>query len=116
MMLEMFEKSANITPGLEMNYYDYPNLACGIMNGLSVFITQLCLSGAAIKFDKYLARRYDPGIGHTAVLEKISVVLGVISWISVIVLLIVIIPWRAWTSVCTVSPIFYCRKLVNSKF
>ncbi|KAH3680518.1 hypothetical protein WICPIJ_008260 [Wickerhamomyces pijperi] len=118
LMLEVFEKSANISPG--SRYYNYPNPAYGIMNGLAVFITQLCLSGAGIKFGKHLARGYDPDLIWISKVESVIAVLGVLSWIAVIALFATIDNWRSWTFACLVSPVacfmrFYCGKWLNPK-
>lgn len=121
-ILELFEYSANTVPSLETGaYYHFRNPAYGLLQFLSVFITQLSMSCAGLFFGgalvRYLERewlyierhcRFAPkNLQWFAMLETCLEALGAVFVIVSLVLAIVERTWRSWTLAMLFSP-FAC--------
>lgn len=115
-ILETFIESAN----LEVDSKPFRNAGgYAIMQFFSVIITQLSVSICGFQFGKNIIQFYDPVIPGFEILEDISVLMGIFSWITVICLM-AIKNWRAWTFSCTISPIacwlrYYLAKKYNKR-
>lgn len=123
--LEAFNKAANTLPYKE---YNYPNSAYGIMEVLAVLITQFGVSVAGFHLGKHfieLFDNYSPRLSKKSYrpLESASLVLGIVSYIIIIVLIAVEKrgTWRSWTFSVLFAPIgallrYYLSKYFNGRF
>lgn len=113
MMLESFLRSADIDG-------HYPNAGYGVMEVLSVLITQVGLSVIGFKFGSHLIHFCDPRIRYVETLEWACAIAGVVLW-AVVIILMCIPGWRLWMFASLVSPLacwarYYISKWLNPKF
>ncbi|KAK6462852.1 CrcB-like protein-domain-containing protein [Scheffersomyces coipomensis] len=121
-MLEAFNKAANTEIGV---YYNYPNAAYGIMEFLAVICIQFGLSGAGFHIGRHLVEVFDEYVptltrAQYKILEKSSIIIGIIAFIVDCVLIGVKKEWRSWTFAVLFAPFgallrFYLSKYLNSK-
>lgn len=123
-MLEVFYKSADTTPG---KHYQYPNAAYGIMEFLATVLAHFGLSIMGFHMGKHLIEMYDkysPMLKNKTYkkLEILSSTIGLSLFIIVIILIGVKDngSWRSWTFACFFAPFgalirYYLSRYLNSK-
>lgn len=107
MILEMFNKAANLPPVVAK----YPNAGYGVMGAIEVVLTHLGLSLAGYRAGKH-ASRYLERLNYSLMprgyyfLELLSSAFGVAAYIVVIVLIALKKgnTWREWTLSCLFAP------------
>jgi fluoride ion exporter CrcB/FEX len=116
MVLDIFLQSIDMEL---VSHESYPNGGYGIMECLSVVITQMGLSISGFHLGRHMIHFYDPPFHHIHTLENILAVAGVLAWIAVICLMAVS-SWRAWCFTALIAPIacwmrYYVSLWLNPK-
>lgn len=128
-MLDLFLGTANIQAG---QYYNFPNRAYGLLQFISIFITQIAMSYAGYKYGKHLVTYIEDklfllsslkpsfSIKLVVVYQRIERIIQFLGFLFMVVFLVLSITeksWRSWTLSFLFSPFgCYLRYYLSAKF
>lgn len=113
-ILELFYKAANVSVGVT---YNYPNAGYGVMQFISVILIEFGVSILGFHMGKHLSLRLPTKTPNF--LDIVGGVMGVMTFIVVVVLLGVLQSWRLWMFTAFFAPfgaiVRYHLSKLNSK-
>lgn len=101
LMIEAFNYGANVEVGF---HYNYPNAAYGIMQVISVILTQLGVSFLGYHIGIHLSFHSKLIAQNQNTLSVISAIAGILLFITSAILLGLVDSWRQWMFSCLFAP------------